>query len=243
MANRNYGTNDAARFGSRLRELRRHAGLSLRGLAARTFVDFTYISKLENGQLPPPSEAVVSRLALTLGADGDELCRLSGRVPADIAGVLKSRARREFGLKIKEYRRKAGLTQQQLAAGAGIDATYLSKIENGVMPPPTRAVIIRLAEALKKNKSELITIAGKTPVNITRMRKQLNTGEKSLYVTAHPVYFKRAIQNILANAVRHNVQISKSHDFILLTLKNFSFPCYLLLVICYFQKITGQRYV
>jgi len=168
---------DALKFGNRLHELRQNAGLSLRGLAAKIAVDYTYISKLENGRLPPPSASVVSRLAVALGADGDELCRLSGRIPADIARILKNRARREFGLKLKELRKKAGLTQQRLAARAGIDATYLSKIENGVMPPPTRAVIFRLAEALKKNKNEFIALAGKTPVNISRMREKLNAGE------------------------------------------------------------------
>jgi len=36
----------------------------------------------------------------------------------------------------------------------------------------SRGVIIRLAESLNKNKSELINIAGKTPVKITRMRER-----------------------------------------------------------------------
>ena len=51
---------DAMKFGNRLRDLRRTAGLTLRELAVRINVDFSYISKLENGQLPPPSEQVIS---------------------------------------------------------------------------------------------------------------------------------------------------------------------------------------
>ncbi len=162
-------------FGKRLLELRKKKRLSLRELALRSEVDFTYISKLENGQLHPPSEAVIMRLTKALGDDKDELIRLSGRVPADIAGILKDRARREFGSKLRELRKKARLTQQEVAERVGIDATYLSKIENGVMPPPTKGIIIRLAEVLKKNRNKLIDLAGKNPVNVARMREKLNT--------------------------------------------------------------------
>jgi transcriptional regulator with XRE-family HTH domain len=167
--------NQATRFGKRLLELRKKKKLSLREIALRSDVDFTYISKLENGQLHPPSEAVIMRLTKALGDDKDELIRLSGRVPADIAGILKDRARREFGSKLRELRKKARLTQQEVAERVGIDASYLSKIENGVMPPPTKGIIIRLAEVLKKNRDKLTDLAGKNPVNIARMREKLNT--------------------------------------------------------------------
>jgi len=46
------------------------------------------------------------------------------------------------------------------------------------MPPPTRRVIVLLAEVLRIKKSELISLAGKTPVNIAKMRKKLNAGSK-----------------------------------------------------------------
>jgi transcriptional regulator with XRE-family HTH domain len=169
---------EALRFGKKLRQLRKALNLSLRELAGRAGVDFTYLSKMENGQLPPPSESVVARLAGALGADRDELLQLSGRVPADIAGMVKNRARHEFGLKCKELRKRVGLTQQELAEKVGISATYLSKIENGIMPPPTRGVIIRLAEVVRENKKELLNLAGKNPINIARMREKLNAGNK-----------------------------------------------------------------
>ena len=95
-------------------------------------------------------------------------------MPADIAEILKTQAKQAFGSKLKELRRKAGLTQQEIAAKVGVDATYLSKIENGVMPPPSRGIIILLGEVLRTNKEELIALAGKTPVNIEKMRKKLN---------------------------------------------------------------------
>ncbi len=165
---------EAIKFGNRLRELRKKAGLSLRKLARKIDVDFSYISKLENGQLPPPSEPVISRLAEILHAEKEELLELSGRIPSDIAEVVKTQAIQEFGVKIKKLRKKAKLTQQEVAERVGINATYLSKIETGVMPPPTMRIVILLAEVLKIKRNELIALAGKTPVNIAKMRKKLN---------------------------------------------------------------------
>jgi transcriptional regulator with XRE-family HTH domain len=143
---------EANKFGKKLRELRKKAGLTLRELARSIDVDFTYISKLENGQLPPPSEPIITRLASALDTDKEQLIDLAGRVPCDIARMLKERARQEFGAKLKEFRKKAGLTQQEVAERVGINATYLIKIENGVMPPPAKGIIIRLAKVLKKIK-------------------------------------------------------------------------------------------
>ena len=83
-------------FAERLRSLRKEAQLSQRDLAERVGVDFTYLSKIENGRVEPPSEAVlknVSReLAEALGRDetelSDELIILAGKVPSDIANTL-----------------------------------------------------------------------------------------------------------------------------------------------------------
>ena len=54
----------------------------------------------------------------------------------------------EFGSSLRKLREQAGLSQRQLASKAGISFTYLSKIENGVMPPPSEEVILKLAEVL-----------------------------------------------------------------------------------------------
>lgn len=62
-------------FGQRLRILRTNAGLSLRDLAKRVEVTFTYISHLENGRREP-SHAVLLKIASVLGVHPGEL--LSG---------------------------------------------------------------------------------------------------------------------------------------------------------------------
>ena len=78
-------------FGVRLRELRTKAGLSQRELADKVGINFTYLSKIESGTMPPPSEKVIMKLAEALNADKDELITLAGRIPSDIAQLLKNR--------------------------------------------------------------------------------------------------------------------------------------------------------
>jgi len=79
---------ESEEFGKRLRELRKQAGITQRGLADKVGVDFSYLSKIENGVLSPPSEKVISRLAETLNADRDELLSLAGRIPSEISKLL-----------------------------------------------------------------------------------------------------------------------------------------------------------
>jgi transcriptional regulator with XRE-family HTH domain len=72
------------RFGQRVRQLRREKGLSLRNLAPKVGVGFTYLSKVENGRLDfgdYPSEALIHKLAEALEADEDELLLLAEKVP------------------------------------------------------------------------------------------------------------------------------------------------------------------
>ncbi|MFN8632902.1 MAG: helix-turn-helix transcriptional regulator [Chloroflexota bacterium] len=77
-------------FGQRLRELRRAKGLSLRVLADLVGVDFTYLSKLENDRIPPPSAKTIASLAEHLEGDADELSVLAEKIPADLVDVFRS---------------------------------------------------------------------------------------------------------------------------------------------------------
>jgi HTH-type transcriptional regulator, competence development regulator len=77
-------------FGQRLRELRRAKDLSLRQLAERVGVDFTYLSKVENDRTPPPSAKTIALLATELDGDEDELALLAEKLPADLIPVFQS---------------------------------------------------------------------------------------------------------------------------------------------------------
>lgn len=71
-------------FGERVRELRHSKGWSLRDLAERVSVGFTYLSRVENGRLNYgdfPSNALIHRLAESLDADEEELLVLAERIP------------------------------------------------------------------------------------------------------------------------------------------------------------------
>jgi transcriptional regulator with XRE-family HTH domain len=75
------------RFGNRVRELRKAKGLSLRGLAAKVGVGFTYLSRVENEKLEYgdyPSDQLICKLAKTLDGDADELLILAKKIPPQI---------------------------------------------------------------------------------------------------------------------------------------------------------------
>jgi transcriptional regulator with XRE-family HTH domain len=74
-------------FGERVRELRQAKGFTLRDVAAKVKVNFTYISKIENHKLDfgdYPGEGLIRKLAKVLGADEDELLLLAEKVPDQI---------------------------------------------------------------------------------------------------------------------------------------------------------------
>ena len=74
--------------------------------------------------------------------------------------------RNAFAQRILELRRRANLTQRQLAQQLGIDFTYLSKLENGRGDPPSEETIKRLAAAVKGDAEELLALAGKISVEL-----------------------------------------------------------------------------
>lgn len=74
-------------FGQKVRELRHAKDWSLRDLASKVGVGFTYLSRVENERLnfgDYPSDALIHRLADALDADEDELLILAKRIPQRI---------------------------------------------------------------------------------------------------------------------------------------------------------------
>jgi len=91
-------------FGERLRQLRLDKKVNQRDLASRVGIDFTYLSKLENGRMPPPATATIARLTKALSADADELMLLARKIPTDIAPVItRSPAVPAFLRSIKDF--------------------------------------------------------------------------------------------------------------------------------------------
>ena len=66
---------------------------SLRQVASRVGIEPAYLSKIERGDVAPPSEATTSRLAQELGADPDVLLALAGKVSSDLQDIIRKRPR------------------------------------------------------------------------------------------------------------------------------------------------------
>jgi transcriptional regulator with XRE-family HTH domain len=77
----------------RRREALRRADprFSVRQVAARIGVEPSYLSKVERGTEPPPSEARVRALAADLDEDPDVLLALGGKVSADLQAIILRR--------------------------------------------------------------------------------------------------------------------------------------------------------
>ncbi len=74
-------------FGNQIRMLRKARGLTLRQLAPKVGVGFTYLSKVENEKLDfgeYPSDSLICKLANVLDAEEEELLILAKRVPERI---------------------------------------------------------------------------------------------------------------------------------------------------------------
>ena len=70
-------------FGGRVRELRKSKGVSLRDFADAVGIDFTYLSKIENGKVDPPSEEKIRAMAKALDVDAEELLGLAGKISSE----------------------------------------------------------------------------------------------------------------------------------------------------------------
>jgi transcriptional regulator with XRE-family HTH domain len=64
---------------------------SLRKVAERVDVEPSYLSKVERGEVAPPSEATIVRLAADLGEDADVLLAMAGKVSSDLQEIIRRR--------------------------------------------------------------------------------------------------------------------------------------------------------
>jgi len=111
-----YPINIMSEFGTILRAKRRAAGLSQRKLAQEAGVDFSYVSKLENGRLPAPAASTVSRFAEVVGCPPEELLAAAKKMPSDLNALMSGDAAAlrflqeasKLGLSTAEWERLTG---------------------------------------------------------------------------------------------------------------------------------------
>jgi len=64
---------------------------SVRQVAQRIGVEPAYLSKVERGEVSPPSEARIRALAEELGEDPDVLLAMAGKVSSDLLEIIRKR--------------------------------------------------------------------------------------------------------------------------------------------------------
>jgi transcriptional regulator with XRE-family HTH domain len=116
---------DGSGFGRYLRDRRQGAGLSQRQLAGRLGIDFTYLSKLENGHEEPPSHDTLLRLATELGVPASHMLARAGKVPAE----LRKRASEdpEFAFLVQQLPKMPQQSLRRFLKAAGLQVPDLSE--------------------------------------------------------------------------------------------------------------------
>lgn len=83
-------------FGEYIRQVREtllvsDRSFSLRQVAQRVGIEPAYLSKVERGEVAPPSEMTICRIAEELGQDGDVLLAMAGKVSKDLLDIIRKR--------------------------------------------------------------------------------------------------------------------------------------------------------
>ena len=95
-------------FGELVRRTRldfeeRDRKFSLRQVALRVGVEPAYLSKVERGLVPPPSEATITKLAQELGIDPDVLLAVAGKVSSELQQIILRRPK-EFAELLRQLK-------------------------------------------------------------------------------------------------------------------------------------------
>jgi transcriptional regulator with XRE-family HTH domain len=77
-------------FGQKIRDYRiNNTSLSLRKLAEKVGISPTYLSRIETGKEPPPSEDIIIRFAQALDIDEDELLSHADKISPDLLKTIR----------------------------------------------------------------------------------------------------------------------------------------------------------
>ena len=90
-------------IGRAIRQHRKRRGMTLRALAERAGVDFTYLSKIENEKPGfEPSADTLRALAAALDIDELELLEMADKVPPELANIARHASGRRFLRRARE---------------------------------------------------------------------------------------------------------------------------------------------
>jgi transcriptional regulator with XRE-family HTH domain len=83
--------------------------------------------------------------------------------------LMEMNMAKTFGQRLQELRREAGISQRDLAAQAGVDFSYISKVENDRLPPPAADTVVKICAILQVPSDELLALTGKVPSDVKEM--------------------------------------------------------------------------
>ncbi len=116
------------RFGKQVRYDRETAKMTVRELAKEASIDYSYVSKIENGKATSRlSKDVVKALAQALDADELDYFRLSGLLPENLGNCLRDPRAREFLRRVSE----ANLSENDWEALVELLSRRLKSSDNG----------------------------------------------------------------------------------------------------------------
>ena len=93
-------------LGEIIRNLRIEKGVSLKKMAPEIEIEYTYLSKIENGYIVPSAE-VVNRIAEYFNYNQDELMMLADRIPPDIREILRNNPKEALDFLRQRFGEKA----------------------------------------------------------------------------------------------------------------------------------------
>ena len=118
-----------------------------------------------------------------------------------------------FGKRLSRYRRNHPdkLSIREVARRAGIDVSYLSRMEKEEVPPPRTDVILRLAATLGvRDSDELLLLAKKIPPDIEDIIRDHSDEIPSFLRTAKGL--SQEEWNKLTNYVKRNLLSKKDRN-------------------------------
>jgi transcriptional regulator with XRE-family HTH domain len=102
------------KFGSLLRRSRTKAGFGLREFAQKVDLSPTYISRVETGKIPPPTQKRIKSMARLLNVKVDDLYAAAGKVDPEVEAYIRRvktlpaflRAAKKAGLGASDFEKR-----------------------------------------------------------------------------------------------------------------------------------------
>lgn len=89
-------------IGQALKRARKNKSLSIKKVAPKVEINYTYLSKIENDHKLPSSD-LIEKLCELYGEDSEKMIALLGELPTDIQEILKTHGPEVFDLIRKTY--------------------------------------------------------------------------------------------------------------------------------------------